>query len=642
MSISGQASAPAAGLPQRWTGNLAPHRLTILLLALLVPTHAAFAHPWIDVFGPSRPLYTLGFGGIVAGVDSTGRVGTLLWPHSGAFNQIAPADPANATPSGCQWGIAGGGKADWLSGAAWKTEKAGPPSPESAILEFVSSCAALKATATQTLLVSPKNGLMAARIQIDASEPLGAISWFQQFAPVPFDRLPLALPVALPQASCGFASFFDSQRARLYQFRPAHPGRQDWDHARSLQESHATPAEWSSFQDGAWCATAFSTREITCQFGDGEKRPHAESAALGQVGVTVTVLPASGRSPNRAEVFIAFGRNRTEADKALDTALKQGFDALQSETQAEYAALLSPASPRLSDNADKQDRALRDLRVLFAALDSKSGTVVAAPAAQPPLCATWPELSAWTALAWHLSGFTDQAARQLQFFYAPLLAKDSRTGTTPALPELLRTDTASALPSFVHNPASTAWIVLAVVQLARLSPPDSVPANALSNYNELVLPAMQYLRRWSTPSTGGPPPGFDPLPFRDVSSVSNELLYYLGVQGSFDMATITKQPPHPDWQSWQRELEALLRFRMVNEPDGWDLSPTLSAWAAMTLSPADPLRKAAVRTPSGLVALGDCPIPTLPPATTTILATPDTFDSALDLVALFHPTPHKP
>ena len=222
-------------------------------------------------------------------------------------------------------------------------------------------------------------------------------------------------------------------------------------------------------------------------------------------------------------------------------------------------------------------------------------------------------------------------------YYVAFDAAQDSAKTPAALPELLRTDATPALPSFLRNPANASWIVLAVVQLLRHSPPDLLSANAPAYYTELVLPSMRHLRRWSSPTTGGPSPGFDPLLLRDLSSVSNELLYYLAVEGALEAAATAKRTPEPVWQTWQRELDALLRFRIVNDAAGWDLSPTLAAWAAMTLAPADPLRKASVRTPSGVIPLADCAIPNQPPDPT--LAIPNALDSAIDLVAQLHLPP---
>jgi hypothetical protein len=228
----------------------------------------------------------------------------------------------------------------------------------------------------------------------------------------------------------------------------------------------------------------------------------------------------------------------------------------------------------------------------------------------------------------------------LYFFRPPLPAKNAPTQSPNGFAELVWSDGTPALPTFVRNPANAAWVVLAAVQLLRHTPPDSAPAAAASYFADLIVPTMQSLRRWSRPTTGGPPPGFDPVLLRDASSVSNELLYYLAVEGAFEMATAAKSPPEKAWQSWQRELDALLRFRIVNEADGWELSPTLAAWAARTLAPTNPLRDAKVRMPSGTIPLGDCLPPTLPgdPASTTANA----FDSVVDLVALLgnpEPTP---
>mgnify|MGYP000885588950 CR=1 FL=1 len=626
---------PCGRLSIRPVGHTGPPRLMLACLTMLSLTTSAVANPWVDAYGPPRPAHVLGFAGIVAGVDSTGRIDTLLWPHSGGYNQLPPPPSDSAAPSGCQWGMDLGQQMQWLSQPFWKTETSGPSSPDSATLEVVSSAVNMKAAVTQTFIVSPKRAVLAVRIQWDTDEPVRKVAWFQPFAPVPSDRLPLALPVALPRAGCGFASFFDPQRARLYQFRPAHAGRQDWDHARRLQKNRAAPAEWESFPDGAWCAAAFSARETTCEFRGGETRARAAQSAMGQAAAIVGINPASGPSPNRAEVFIAFGKNRAEADQSLDAAVQLGFDALQSETQAEYAALLSPAMPRIGDAPEARGRALRDLRVLFAALDSNSGAAVGAPAHQPPVSATWPELAAWTALAWQCSGYPDQAGRQLQFFHAPLSAAENTAKVSAVLPELLRTDGTPVLPTFVRNPASAAWIVLAVVQVLRHSPPASVAADAPLYYSDLVLPAMRELRRWSLPASGGPSPGFDPVLFRDTSSVSNELAYYLAVDGALEVAARAKRPPEPLWQTWQRELDTMLRFRIVNETAGWDLSPTLAAWAAMTLAPENPLCKATVRTSAGAVTLRDCTIPALPldPAS----ADPDTFESAVDLVSFLQP-----
>ena len=618
--------------------TLRPTLIVLALIALVGPVPASFAHPWVNSFLPSRPLHGLGFGGMAAGVDSTGRIDTLLWPGPGGYDQLAPPNTDHSAPSGCQWGVLQGDNIAWLSEPNWKTQKAGPPTPESATLEMVSSAAELGASATQIILCAPKYNVVAVRLQLDMPKPIRAIAWFQQFTPVPSDRLLLPLPVTLPKASRGFASFFDPQRARVYQFRPAHPGSQDWEHARRLQKSQATPAEWSSFQDGAWSATAFSNENITCKFFNGAKDAPTEGAAVGEAGAIAEITSTTTVSLFRAEAFVALGRNRQEADKRLDIALQLGFDALQSETQSEYTALLAPAMPHLDDDPGSRRRMLRYLRVLFAALDTNSGTVLAAPFRQPPLSATWPELGAWTALAWHLSGYPDQARRQALFFHKPLQAKDG--SPTPALPELLCADGSPALPSFVRNPASAAWIILAAVQLLRHDQNNSAPANALAYYNDLVLPAMEYLRRWSSPATGGPPPGFDPVVLRDTSSVSNELQYYLAVEGAFEIAALAKREPEPSWQAWQRELDALMRFRIVNEPDGWDLSPTLAAWAAMTLAETSPLRKASVRTPSGPVLLGNCAVPALSPD--PALDAPDAFDSAVDLVAQMHaPAPQQ-
>ncbi len=612
--------------------------LVVLCTASLQRT--ASASPWVDAFGPSRPLYGLGFGGVVVGVDATGRVDTLLWPHAGANNQLAPPPKDSALPSGCEWGVDGGQDIHWLSQPSWRTEKSGPPTPESASLEILSTSAELKTTVTQTFITSPKNSLLAVRIALNTPTPVRAISWFQQFAPVPEDRLPLALPIALPQAACGFATFYDAQRARLYQFRPAHVGSQDWDHARRLKKECATPAEWSSFSEGAWCATAFSTPEIRCELRTGENRAMTRKSAVGPAAAVVSINPGQAPNPNRAEVFIAFAKSRDEADQSLDNAIQLGFDALQTQTQTEYAALLSPALPLLGDATDTHARALRDLRSLFTALNPDSGTVVAAPAHQPSLCAVSPELAAWTSLAWQLAGYPDRAMRQLQFFRAPLLATEDAAKTPATLPELLHTDGTPALPSFVRNPASAAWTVLAAVQLTRHSSPEKASADAAFYYNDLVLPVMHYLRRWSLPANGGPPPGFDPVLFRDINSVSGELEYYMAVEGALELASLAKRPPEPSWQSWQRELEALLRFRIVNDASGWDLAPTLAAWASMTLAPDNPLRKATLRTSSGIVALGESVIPALPLDNSHLA--PDTLDCAVDLVALLHRPARQP
>jgi len=374
---------------------------------------------------------------------------------------------------------------------------------------------------------------------------------------------------------------------------------------------------------------------VTCEFRGGNGGARTAQAAIGQASALVSMSPEP--HSRRAEAFIAVGKNRAEADRLLDLALQTGFDGLQAEVQKEYTDLLAPAMPHVGNDPASRTRALHDLKALFAALDPASGTVVGAPVHRPPVSAVWPELAAWASLAWQLSGYPEQAKRQMHFYRAPLGAAEDNSKAPAVLPGLLRTDGTAALPTFVHDPSSTSWVVLAVVQLLRHSPPTAASADALAYYEELILPAMHYLRRWAFPANGEPSPGFDPALFRDNSSVSNELECYLAVEGALEVAALAKRQPEPTWQTWQRELDTTLRFRMVNESDGWDLSPTLTAWAAMTLPPENPLRKAAVRTPSGKAILGECTLPgqLASPETAGL----DTLESAVDLVALLCANP---
>ena len=598
---------------------------------LVLFSMTSHAHSWTDLLSPAIPTHAVNAGTVCAGVEATGRIATLAWPGAGAPGHVPVTATRSALIAGASWALARGEQTAFFTEAPVSATEA-LEAPEAPCLTLRLTCDSLQATATLTCAVSPTLPVLATRIRITGAGDADRLVWIQTLSPRPADSPPFPYYGTPPPAMPGFASFFDSRRGHLYQFRPAQAGTDDWDHALRLLSGNALPSEWSSFPDGTWCATAFSAQDSSCAFRTDAPDDRTEQAALGNASAVVTMDTGRVLPPGPMDSYLGFGKNRAEADAALDQAVRDGFDALCAAMKQDYATRLEPVLPVIAAAPQSRQRLERDLQAMFGAIDTRTGVLLGAPSASPALPATWPELAAWSALACHLAGLTELSQRQLSLFRAALPGSSGKEAGPPVFPALLRADGTSATPDCIHNPADTAWLVLGAVQILRHTPPDAATAAASAFQVELIAPVLRYLRRWSNPVTGGPSPGFDPARMRDTASVSNELLYYLALAGAVETANTSKTLPEPMWLSWRRDLDALLRFRLVNEKEGWALSPWLAAWAAMTMDPRDPLREAPVRTAQGTRPLSQCTIPTIAPETT--MPTPNTLAAAADIVAI--------
>ena len=613
-------------------------RPIVALLFLTLAGTRAPALSWSDTLVSPPSLHAVAAGMVASSLDPHGQIVNLAWPGSGGTSQTPSPLPVPAKHNAGEWGVSLGNEVVWLSDGAWTTNAALPRSPREPGLTLTFTAPSLKTAATLSIAVSPMLPVLCARLQVEGDLAPDGFIWYQKFRPFPPDSPVLPFYGVHRMDTPGFATFFDSNKGRLYQFRPTQSGRADWDHALRLLSSGGTASEWSSFPDGAWCATSLSGTGLSCEFETSHPTDKGAQAAIGPAAALLKVKSEGLPRAGTATLFVAFGPNRTQVDAALDQAMQQGFDTIHSAMQQDYTSRLAPADRLLSPSSPFRTRFEQDLHALCSAIDSATGIVLGIPFGDPGLPTTWPELAAWTSLAFHLTGLSDLSQRQLALFHDILPAAGGHTATPAILPALVRADGKPATPSFIHNPADAAWLVLAAVQQVRHLPPEAAGPAAAAFHTQLVTPVLRHLRRWANPATGGPPPGFDPVRLRDAGGVGNELLYYLGVAGALEIAGLAKAIPDPSWQTWRRDLEALLRFRMVNEREGWQLSPYLAAWAAMSLDERDPLCEAPVRTADGMVRLSQCPIPTLSgqPSNTT----PNALAAAADLIAIFTMPPH--
>ncbi len=565
--------------------NLPPtHRATLLPLLLFFALGGMSALHALDfetAFGKPDAAAITGNGGLCVAVGPCGQITSCRWPSPGYCNQLsctpAAQDKAQSNVLGAAWA---------LRTADGRFHEAAPgqvacAAPTSTAIEVRDSFQDAPFTTRQTLFVHSSRDLLALRLDVRGETAPVRFFWRADFTPCA--RLLPEWPLA--DWACGaindFAVFADPDRKTVYHFRPAAPRADDWQRARELVGRNAGPAEWYAFGDGVWiaytspnpwraayCGTAGEPFRQT----ETDSRP-TQRAAVGNVQSALELEPDVQAEDQSAVLLVAFGKNRDQVDALLRDAMTAGFAQLRSETEGYWAQWLKETDTIHDANPLRQ----RCLLTIAQATDRQSGAIAAAPVSPSPNALDFPREGAWTTLALDLAGYPAAAERHLNFYKKLVRQQDKRGMPAGSLPAAAYTNGVEAAPHLVLETDAVAWTLGSIWQHTRLLK-ETARAAQLNAAWPGVEAMGRFLSHWTEGNAGVPLHSFQREFLRDRQTERSLWTTFMGVAAAANIARTLGRVQAEEWKQRQDELESLIQFRCLNDPEPVRLPPTFPFW----------------------------------------------------------------
>ncbi len=550
----------------------------------------AAAWPGESLLGPADVSAVIGQGALTVGVNPSGRISVCRWPSPGFHDQLRYRTISAESPlqgvsprHGLMWGLRTAGAMHWLTGPPWTSRQ------RYAGAQMVETVSALSngVSATQTVFTIAQRDAFVCHIEVSGLSAPPDLYWFAGFAPC--TRLLPQLPLAdwrLDDAN-DFAAFRDVTSQTTYHFRPNEVRAKIWNLARECVESRALAQRWSALGDGAWMgyASPNPVRAFQCGLVNQRGGPFEQaeagalsgaSSAAGRCESAVLLQPESRDSVYAATVYVAFGASMAKVDELLQGALGASPGALAAETEQAWRDTLAPLRFPVTKDPELDALANRCAVALLTAMDASSGAIVHAPITQPPLAVELPRHALWSTWAFDAIRGREQAARHAAFLAGLVRLEGRRAAPRGSLPFAAYANGVEASPSFwVDVQAAGAFLWTLSKHVEFLS--ENERAAFLGEHWNAIEAASDFLTAWLDPATRLPRPGFSPDRLRDVCDDELLVSVFVGMQNALCLATWAGADK-PAWRERLTDVESLVRFRLLNDQNGWKDPTPLRFW----------------------------------------------------------------
>ena len=516
--------------------------MNVLALAVLVAVAAA-----------EDPGTLIGNGRVTAVVDEFGAVSVCRWPGPAMNNQLG---------GGAKWGIATEGNFNWLGPDACSARRNYMPGVSTSSLSFPDGT-----TATVQVHVALNEDVLVSRMTFNSKPP--DLIWYADFSPSAVILPELA--VLRDLAPRDFAAYVKDNR--VYQFRPKAPGSKEWD--------AAAIADWETFAEaeGVWIVMA-SPQAVRASCGlagsDISAAARLAQRAAGDCDSALFLRPQPAGDSHEAVVFAAFGATRAEAESALDHVINRDRDALLADVHACSAQF---AEPPLATDAPDYPRRKKDLVTIALATDRSTGAFTRDPAGDGCSALCYTRDCAWASMAFDLAGREEEAGKILAFAASTARKEPRRGKPRGSLPMAVYGNGTEALPHLALDSDAPAFVLGAIWKhAAAIKDP-----NRRGEFLQTVWPDAQlmadFLAGWTDSRNREPLYTFDPAKHRDRQGPDRLLTTYMGIDAALRIAAAAGQPEPEDWARRKVELDALIRFQLVDrQTRAWKPGPVLPYW----------------------------------------------------------------
>jgi GH15 family glucan-1,4-alpha-glucosidase len=271
-----------------------------------------------------------------------------------------------------------------------------------------------------------------------------------------------------------------------------------------------------------------------------------------------------------ATVYVAFARTFEEVERTLDKAVERGYAGLRADVEAHWRVALQPSGVA-------EGPVLQDLLTIALCTAPGTGAVVRAPVSRPPLALCDARTGVWIAYALDRYTFHDAAARLLGFLAGGVRLASEPNRPRGSLPAALYADGKPATPDFVLDVEEAAWLVTALYRHG-VHLDDTARAAWWTGVWPSVEAIGDLLASWRRADTGEPLPAYQPGHWRDGITMASVLIEYAGLESAAQIAQMLRKTPPPPWFERQRELDTLIRFRLVDQAALWEVEAPLAFW----------------------------------------------------------------
>lgn len=560
---------------------------------------------WRDLFGAPPVTAVTGNSGLTAGVDAVGRVVSCRWPSPGYHDQLSfsPGGGAGTGPiaQGLQWGVKIGDEIHWLTEEGWSSQQSsGSAGAPSIITE--SQNVSLGLHIDQSVFVHSGKDVLVWRIGVRGANEPPSFCFFADLTPC--TRLLPEAPVAdwaLDDLN-DFAAFIETDKDRVWHFRPRQPGVREWERARSLAKETLPPADWGRFGEGTWVVYGSTnrTRGAACfdvtgapppsTLLDTGAAPSGKTSCVGQCASLMWIDPANDAGIWRGTVCLAFGKNHEDAADSLSYALESGDARLEQETSTHWTARTDAANFAPGIQPQTAQRLRHAVTRVLVAMDRSSGAIVRAPVTQPPYALDWPRYGIWTTLALDLAGYHAEAEHHLQFYLEAM--RDGTRPTAPAgsLPSALYANGVDALPSALLERDTTGFLLGALWRHGA-----TLDQEAQATYFRSVWPKVEmgaeFLASRSLDSSGRILPSYQPACSADGTNTESLVIAFAGLESAARIAEIIEQTLPPPARRALQDVQSSIQLQFYALAAPWTWPPGLAYWIDAIVPAGHWLRK---------------------------------------------------
>lgn len=548
----------------------------VLSIAFLTAAAASSDYGLLEALsGPADTTSIVGNGTLTLGFSESGVVSVFRFSGPCAPNQVEYRGGAPGSDGG-GFGFVAAEGVRWLNARNIRLKES------AAVLLLQLDGADVTAFVHSTLNVA------ALRVQTADDTSASAVLWRSDFSPCP--RVMPGVPGSerIFPARADLLAFHEN--GTVYHVRISEVSSATWESAEEFAAGGQEP-NWFRKGSGVWIAysTADGIARALCA-------ADAESTALlngsRAVGACKSIAELPLDSSRAATLFIAAGETKPEAEAALKTAIDTGFDALLAETEAAWEARLAEATnPPIAEDAVK-NLYRRALRQVLLTADPKSGAVARAATAQPPLSIDVPRLGAWSTLALDLANMRNEAERHALFYAQQARTSGAEGVPAGSVPAALFGDGTPAVPDAVLDLHAAAWTLWSLWQHDAFVPDverDEYRKNALSSAERIA----EYVSGQVRMAHNTPVFSFNPAVLRDTADVETLGVALAGLRSAASLVRAAGSD-NPHWYERVRELEDILRFRVLDATGNFLIDDPLVLWPAELVAAGDPRWNAAV------------------------------------------------
>jgi len=511
--------------------------MTALLLILSASAAAA-----------QQPGTLIGNGALTAVADEFGRVSVCRWP--------GPAMNGQLGEGGLKWGIVRQGEIAWFGPDVCRAKLSEPwkPAVSAANLDFGDGSSAIQHTFTAL-----DHDVLVSRVTLHGFDAPPELVWQADFSPCPRLAPEIAGVGGLPGRD--FAAFVED--GRVFSFRPLQPGRKEF--------TAAANGEWETFKEakGVWVVCASGQPVIaSCLPGNGKK-------AFGDCRSQLRRLPPNSGGGSAATVYAAFGPTRSEAEEALDAAMAAGADVLLARISYHWGKFTETAVPGDGGTSDR----LADLATVGLAMDKQTGAFTRNPAGNPGEALCYTRDCAWASLALDLAAQQDTASDLLKFIAALVRTEQRRGKPLGSLPLAVYGDGTEALPHLALDADAPAYALGGMWRHSTAIEDAARRKEFIKAVWDSAVLMANFLAGWTDSRNREPLYSFDTAIWRNRQGDDRLLTTYMGIDAALRLANAAGVPEPPEWARRKVELDALIRFQLVDrESKTWRSPDILPYW----------------------------------------------------------------